>query len=303
MSKDKPETASEAERARGDERVGSMWSDAFRELRKRPTVIGSVAVLLVVYSMAAFPRLWTSASPRGCNTADSRLRPSAEHIFGMDRYGCDYYAMVVYGSRPTVILTLVVTVVSLTLAIFFGSLAGYYGGWVDAVISRILEIFMSVPFLLGAVLVIALFREWADTILPLALVLAAFGWMGDTRLLRSKVIEIKNFDFVHAARALGASDSRIMFRHILPGALPPVVALLPLTLAGIVSAEATLSFLGLGLQPPAISWGIMINRAAPDFLGGTYYLLLIPTTFLLAVIMAFILLGDALRDALDPKLR
>ncbi|CAM3396819.1 ABC transporter permease [Stackebrandtia soli] len=285
------------------DRVGSMWSDAFRDLRRRPTVIVSVLILLTVYSMAAFPWLWTSVDPENCDALLHRQTPSAEHIFGMDQYGCDYYAMMIYGSQPTVMLTLIVTAVTLTLSIILGSMAGYFGGWVDAVISRVVEVFMSVPFFLGAILMIALFRDAADTILPIALILSATGWMFETRLLRSKVLELKNYDFVHAARSLGASHGRLMFRHILPGAIPPVLAIIPLNLAGIVSVEAALSFLGLGLQPPAISWGIMIDRGTNDFISGDHFLLLIPTGFLLAVVMSFVLLGDALRDALDPKLR
>lgn len=295
------ETVEETKPAK--QRTGSLWKDAFRDLRRRPTVLISAFILLVIYSMAAFPKLWTSTDPGDCDSKFHRLAPSSEHIFGTDTYGCDYFAQTIYGSRPTMTLTLVVAGVTLFLAIILGSLSGYLGGWVDALISRMVEIFLSVPFFLAVVLVIALFRQWADTILPIALILALTSWMFETRLLRSKVLELKNQDFVHAARSLGASNSRIMFRHILPGAIPPVLAIIPLNLAGLVGLEAALSFLGLGLQPPAVSWGILITNAVPEFLGGRYYLLAFPAGLLLAVVLSFVLLGDALRDALDPKLR
>jgi oligopeptide transport system permease protein len=290
----------------------SLWSDAFHSLRRRPSVVIATVVAAFFVVLAAFPGLFTSTDPGRCDIAQAKIKPQwfgGQHPFGTDLYGCDYLAMTVYGARPSLLLAFVVVGFSVLIGLTLGSLAGYYLGAVDAVISRLLEVFLVVPFLLAALLVLSMFRgidlghSQFLALLPPAIVLTMFGWINYTRYVRASTLETKNLQFVSAARALGASDRRIIFRHILPNSIAPVTALIPTSVGAIIAAEAVLSFLGIGVRPPAISWGIMIANGAEWARGGYPHLLLFPLGCLIATILAFVVLGDALRDALDPKLR
>jgi ABC-type dipeptide/oligopeptide/nickel transport system permease subunit len=180
--------------------------------------------------------------------------------------------------------------------------AAFYGRWVDAAISRLTDIFLGLPFLLGAITLLALLRTHSVT--SVVLVLIALGWPSVTRIMRASVLATKNMDYVQAARSLGASDTRIILRHVLPNAIAPVIVVATIALGSYVAAEATLTFLGVGLRPPTVSWGVLITQGTQwVFSPGGAHLLLIPAGFLVATVLAFILMGDAARDALDPKLR
>ena len=290
----------------------TLAADAWRTLRRRPDTIIAAVILAFFLVMVAFPGLFTSADPQHCLITESKLRPQgfgATHPFGTDAFGCDLLAQLVYGSRPSLLLALVVVGVSLLIGVVLGLLSGYYLGWVDVVISRAIEVFLVIPLLLAALLMLSLFRNVSvgsgtfNVILLPALVLTMFGWMGYARYVRASVLEAKNLDYVTAAKVLGASDLRVMFRHVLPNAISPVTALVPTSIAGIIGAEAVLAFLGIGVRPPAISWGIMISNGAEWVTGGYPHLLLFPLGCLIATVLSLVVLGDALRDALDPRLR
>jgi len=290
----------------------SFGGDVWRRLRRRPDVLVSAAVVVFFAVMAAFPLLFTSTDPQRCVIGDSKTRPQGfgePHPLGTDVHGCDMLAQLVHGARPSLLLAFVVVGASVVIGVVLGLLAGYYLGWVDTVVSRTIEVFLVVPLLLAALLLLSLFRKVSvgsgafDVILLPALVLTLFGWMGYARYVRASTLEAKNLDYVTAARALGASDLRIMVRHVLPNAIGPVTALVPTAIAGVISAEAVLAFLGIGVRPPAISWGIMITNGAEWVTGGYPYLLLFPLGCLILTVLALVVLGDALRDALDPRLR
>lgn len=281
-------------------RASSLWSDAWIQLRRRPMFIISSGLLVVLATMAIFPQLFTSADPRDCRLEDSLLRPSAEHWFGTNPIGCDYYALTIYGVRISLFVGLTVTIFAVLIAMVGGSMAGYYGGWLDAIIARITDIWFVIPTLLGGIVILTLFEQ--RSMVSLSLVLIVLGWPTMLRLVRSSVISVKEMDYVDAARALGASDLRIIVRHIIPNSLAPVIVYAMITVGVIISAEAALTFLGVGLQLPAISWGLMISQAQTRILT-TPHLLLFPGLFLSVTVFSFILMGDALRDALDPKLR
>ena len=189
---------------------------------------------------------------------------------------------------------------SAVIGVFLGALAGFYGGWFDTLIARITDVVYGLPTVLGSIIILNAFTERG--LLQVSIALIALGWMTFLRLFRSSVISVKETDYVSAARAMGATDSRIILRHILPNALAPVLVYGTIAVGGIIAAEATLSFLGIGLQLPAISWGLQIGtgqrliRTAP-------HIIFFPSIFLSVTVLCFILLGDALRDALDPKLR
>lgn len=294
------------------DRQGGTWAGVGRHMLRRPDVLIATAISLFFVLVAAFPGLFTRTDPQRCDISVAKLKPRGfghPHPFGTDVSGCDVLAQLVHGARPSLLLAFTVVGASLIIGITLGLLSGFYLGWVDAIVSRLLEVFLVIPLLLAALLLLSLFRnidagdsDFATIIQP-AIVLTGFGWMGYTRYVRAAVLESKNLDYVRAARALGASDLRLMFSHILPNAIAAVTALVPTAIAGVISAEAVLAFLGIGVRPPAISWGIMISTGAPWFTGGYPYLLLFPLGCLLATVLSFVVIGDNLRDALDPRLK
>lgn len=282
------------------ERRSGLWADAWRELRRDPIFIVAGAVVLVFVIMAAFPWIFTRADPRACSLSRSLAPASWSHPFGYDLLGCDYYTRVVYGARASIAIGILVTVGTVVVAVVLGSVAGYYRGVADTVISRFTDIVFGLPFVLGAIVLLS--TVGSHGILQVGLVLVALGWTTMTRLMRSSVLSVLNADHISAARALGASDMRILATHVLPNAMAPVLVYATIYVGIIISAEATLSFLGVGLQLPAISWGLMISDAQYR-IGQAPHLLIWPGLFLSLTVLSFILLGDALRDALDPKLR
>lgn len=282
-------------------REGSLYADAWRQLRRRPMFIISGVMILILITMAVWPGLFTRADPRSCNLTDSLLRPSREHLFGTDLQGCDYLARTVYGARVSISIGILVTVTSTLVAIVFGSIAGYYGGIVDAIIARITDVWFAIPTILGGIVILrSLFR--VRGLFQVSLVLIVLGWPTMLRLVRSAVLSVREMDYVDSARALGVGDLRIIRRHILPNSLAPVIVYATITVGVIIAAEAALSFLGVGLQLPSISWGLMISVAQARIITAPH-LLLFPGLFLSATVFSFILMGDALRDALDPRLR
>ncbi|SDS96155.1 ABC transporter permease [Microlunatus soli] len=289
-----------------------MWGGVARQMLRRPAVLIALVIAVFFIFVAAFPGVFTSVDPQHCNIAESKIKPRGlghAHPFGTDLHGCDVLSQLVHGARPSLLLAFTVVGASLIIGVLLGTLAGFYLGWVDAAVSRVLEIFLVIPLLLAALLLLSLFRNvdvgdgQLATIIQPMIVLTSFGWMGYTRYVRAAVLEAKNLDYVRAARGLGATDVRLMFSHILPNAIAPVTALVPTAIAGVISTEAVLAFLGIGVRPPAISWGIMISSGAAWFTGGFPHLLLFPLGCLLATVLAFVVIGDNLRDALDPKLK
>jgi ABC-type dipeptide/oligopeptide/nickel transport system permease subunit len=285
-----------------DERQNSLWSDAWKALKRNPLFwIGGVLGMFFVL-MAIFPRVFArGADPRACNLSNSKALPSADHWFGYDQQGCDYLAQVVYGARSSLIIGVLAVIVVVLLGVVVGAIAGFYGGWTDGVLSRLVDIFFAIPLILGAlVLLRSAFTERGSV--QVAIALAAFGWMTAMRLVRSQVIAVKSSDYVAAARAMGASNRRIIVRHILPNAVAPVLVYATITIGVLIAAEATLTYLGVGLQRPAISWGLQIDNGQ-SLLRTAPHLVLFPSAMLTLTVMAFIMLGDALRDALDPRQR
>jgi oligopeptide transport system permease protein len=279
----------------------SLWSDAWLELRRSPAFLVSTALILVVGLMAIAPQLLTSRDPYDCDlSAHFMGRPGPGHPFGFDILGCDYYTRVIYGARASVTIGLLAVAGSVIIAVAGGMLAGYYGSWIDAVVARITDVWFAVPTILGGIVILSALQR--KGILEVTLVLTVLGWPVMLRLMRSSVLSTIQADYIDAARALGASDWRIMCRHILPNAIAPVIVYATISVGVVISAEAALTFLGVGLQAPAISWGLQLE-AARDRLLQAPHLLLFPGLFLSVTILAFILMGDALRDALDPRLR
>lgn len=279
----------------------SVWGNAWRYLRTNPLFLIGLAVLVVMLAMALFPALFArGVDPTDCDLSLSRQRPSAAHWFGMDLQGCDYYANVVYGARTSVAIGVLTVIGVLIIGVLIGALAGYYGGWADSVLARLTDVFFGIPLFLGALILLTVSPQRSVWTVSLALIV--FGWMTAMRLVRSSVVSIREADYVLAAQALGASSGRILVRHILPNALAPVLIYATIAVGTFISAESALTYLGIGLQAPEISWGLQIN-VAQGLIGSSPHLLFFPALFLSVTVLGFILLGDALRDALDPKRR
>ncbi|WP_018683266.1 ABC transporter permease [Actinokineospora enzanensis] len=285
----------------------SLASDAWYDLRRRPRFIISAALILLVLLMAAWPSLFTSVDPNYADLDRSRLGPSAQAWFGYDNQGADIFARTIYGARASIVVGISATVFTVLLGGTLGLLAGYHGGWVDAVMSRVADIFFGLPFVLGAIVILSSFRATGgssatEITLLVILSISVLSWPACMRITRAAAITAKQQDYVKAARALGASTSRIILRHLLPNILAPVLVYATIALGGFIGAEATLSFLGIGLHAPVVSWGVMIADSR-DFLRIAPHTLLFPAAFLTATVLAFVMLGDAVREALDPKTR
>jgi oligopeptide transport system permease protein len=288
----------------------SLWASAWGELRRNPLFWVSTALILIFVVMAIFPQLFTAKDPTVADLSRAREKPSLTGgIFGYDSQGYDVYARTIYGARASILVGLLATLLTTVVGGVIGLIAGYRGGLLDGVAARIGEIFFALPLLLGGILFLYTFPNDINTplivqVLKIVAFIALLGWPSIARLMRSSVLQVKPNDYVQAARALGASNSRIVFRHILPNALAPVIVVATINLGAYIATEATLSFLGIGLQPPAISWGIAISDAsAIGLIRVAPHMLLFPSIFLSLTVLAFIMLGDAVRDALDPKLR
>ncbi|HKT00527.1 MAG TPA: ABC transporter permease [Rugosimonospora sp.] len=282
--------------------VRGLRRDAWRALRHNPVFWVSAVIVAVFAAMAGYPRLFTRVDPTDCELGRSLSQPGGHAWFGYDFQGCDVYARAVYGARASIEVGVLATLLAGVLAFAVGLLAGYAGGWLDALLSRLTDVVLGVPLLLAAIVLLNRVAGGGHDygVWPVAATLGALGWTTAARVVRASVLTAKQQDYVLAARMLGAGHRRIVLRHILPNAMAPAIVVLTISLGTFVAAEATLSFLGIGLRPPHVSWGVDISAAQPR-LRSAWWPLIWPSTFLALTVLAFIMLGDAVRDALDPK--
>jgi peptide/nickel transport system permease protein len=259
--------------------------------------VGVFIVAIAVFAAVAGPFL-TPYDPSAQDLARRLEGPSLAHPFGLDELGRDILARIVSGARISLLVGLAVVGVSSVAGMLLGSIAGYFGGRVDDAISRVVDVLMAFP---GILLAIALVAVLGPSLTNVVLALSVIGWVGYARLVRGQALRAREFEFVQAARALGAGAPRIVVRHILPTALPTVVVQATLGMAGAIIAEAALSFLGLGVQPPMPSWGTMLD-AGRSHLFDAPHLTLFPGLAIAVLVLGFNFLGDGLRDRVDPKL-
>ncbi|MGW5493423.1 ABC transporter permease [Streptomyces olivaceoviridis] len=281
-------------------RPRSLWSDAWRDLRRDPVFLVSALVILFLVFVSVWPSAIASGNPLTCDLAKAQDGSAPGHPFGFDGQGCDVYTRTVYGARTSVTVGVLATLGVSVFGSVLGGLAGYFGGLWDAVLSRITDIFFAIPVVLGGLVLLSVVTS--NTVWPVIGFMVLLGWPQISRIARGSVITAKQNDYVQAARALGASDSRILLRHIAPNAVAPVIVVATIALGTYIALEATLSYLGVGLKPPSVSWGIDISAASP-YIRNAPHALLWPSGALAVTVLAFIMLGDAVRDALDPKLR
>jgi oligopeptide transport system permease protein len=291
----------------GHDEARSLTSDAWRSLKKNPIFWVSVVLIVGFVLMAIWPSLFTNIDPNAAVLKEARERPNSSAWFGRDIQGYDIYSRTIYGARASILVGVFASIATVLIGGAMGVVAGYYGGWLDSLVSRVTDIFFAIPLLLGGILFMATFPNDVNSpyllvVGKVVLVLSIFGWPGLARLMRSSVLQVKPNDYVQAARALGATPWRIIRAHVLPNALAPMIVVATINLGVFISVEATLSFLGIGLTPPAVSWGVAISDAIVA-LRTTPHILLFPSLFLSLAVLAFIMLGDAVRDAFDPKSR
>jgi len=259
------------------------------------TRLGALVVVVAVVSAIVGPVL----APFDPSAQELALRlegPSLVHWFGLDELGRDIFARVLSGARISLMVGIVVVSVSATIGTLLGAIAGYFGGRVDEAISRITDILLAFP---GLLLAIALVAVLGPSLTNVVLALCLIGWVGYARLVRGQVLRAREFEFVQAARALGAPTSRILIQHIIPTALPAVSVQATLGMGGAILAEASLSFLGLGVQPPTPSWGTMLSYGRSHLLDAPH-LTIFPGIAIAVVVLGFNFLGDGLRDTFDP---
>lgn len=294
--------------ASGPAKPRTLWGDAIGRLSKNTLAVVGLAWIALVVIATLTADLWvpqTFGDPRTIDSQtalEQRLQPpSIEHPFGTDQMGRDMLGRVIYGARVSLTVGVLSVALSVAIGIIMGSISGYYGRWVDALIMRITDVFLSFPYILFAILIMAVMPSATRGVVLVVAVIGLLGWSTFARLLRSSVLSAKENDYVLAGRALGASTPRLLFRHILPNAIAPLLVYGTMSIGGAILTESALSFLGLGIQPPDISWGRMIDDGR-SFLTTHPALVLYPGMAILMTVLAFTLLGDGVRDALDVKM-
>jgi peptide/nickel transport system permease protein len=281
-------------------RKKSQAKEVWRRMKKNKPAMAGLAILICFALVAIFADVIVPYE-KGIenNAAERLLPPSWEHPFGTDAYGRDCFARIVHGSRVSLTIGLTTTAISLAIGGSLGAIVGYYGGWIDSVIMRTLDIINCIPGLLLSLTVIAAFGPSLQNVL---IAIAIGSIPSKVRLVRATVLSVVEQDYIEAARSYGASDARIIYRYILPNAIGPIIVNTTMSVAGMILAAASLSFIGLGIQPPAPEWGAMLSDAR-QYIWSSAYLIYFPGLAILLSALSLNLLGDGLRDALDPKLK
>jgi peptide/nickel transport system permease protein len=283
--------------SRGD----SQWSIAARQFRRNKLALVGLGIIVLLYLIALLAPLIAPHDPIAQHdiARTGYLSPRAGNWLGTDRFGRDVLSRIIYGSRISLSIGFIATVISITIGTMLGALAGYFGGRVDTLIMRFTDMVLAFPRLVLLILIVALF---GPSITMIILVLGLTQWPGTTRIVRGDVLSLREREFIHAAQALGMGRTRIIMRHLIPNVLAPVIVAATLGIGNTIVMEAGLSFLGLGVQPPTPTWGSMVADGR-DNLIGAWWVATFPGLTIVLVVLAFNLVGDGLRDALDPRLR
>lgn len=266
--------------------------------RNRLAVVGLVIVVVLV-GLAVFAPVVAPHDPSAQNLSDRRMPPGPQYLLGADEFGRDILSRTIYGARVALFVAIVAVILAMTLGTFLGLIAGYAGGLVDNIIMRVMDVLLAFPYLLLAIAVVsALGPNLPNT----TLAVGVWATPAFARLVRGQVLSLKQQDYVMAARAIGSPVPRILWRHLVPNLIPPIIVFASLYMASAILLEAALSFLGLGVQPPTPSWGLMVSTGR-DFLRVAPHVATIPGVAIMLAVLGFNLLGDGLRDVLDPTLR
>ena len=274
----------------------SPWSDAWRRLRKNRLAVAGAIVLLILGLLCAFGPLFAQ-SYQEQNLELGATPPSADHWLGTDTLGRDLFARILYGGRISILVGLVATFVALAIGVIYGAVAGFFGGKIDSVMMRLVDIMYALPFTIFVILLMVFFGR---NIVLLFVAIGAVEWLTMARIVRGQILTIKKMEFIEAARSLGFGKRRIIFRHMIPNVLGPIIVYTTLTIPAVMLLEAFLSFLGLGVQPPMSSWGVLIKDGA-EKMEEFWWLLVFPGTVFSLSLFSLNFVGDGLRDALDVR--
>ena len=283
----------------GDPESLSLWSDVWRRFRANKLALIGMVFVIMLGLVAIFADFIAPYSITERDSADFRAGPSSDHWFGTDIIGRDVFSRVVYGARVSLRIGIVSTLLAMIIGVVVGAFAGFVGGWLESLIMRITDIFLSIPYIVLAIAVATVFGRSENSVI---VVLGLTGWLVVSRIVRATFLQLKRMEYVEAARALGYGGGRIMFRHILPNALQPIIVYGTIAVGSAILAEAALSFLGVGPQDPTPAWGLMVSQGKGD-LANAPHLVFFPGVSIALTVLAFVLIGDGLRDALDPKLK
>ena len=279
----------------------TFFSDAWLRLKRNRLAMVGLVIILLLFVIAIFAPVIAPYDPNEQNLQESHALPGAKHLLGADKHGRDMLSRMIYGTRISLLVGFLPQFVSLLLAIVLGLVSGYYGGWVDDLIMRLADAFFAFPsllFMMALMFVLGANQGLLGIVLGLGIV----GWAGRARIMRGQVLSIRERAYVESARAVGAGTSRIIFRHILPNCLAPLIVSTTMAIPGAIMAEAGLSFIGLGIAPPTATWGQMLQTGR-EYLRQFPWLSIWPGMAILITVLAFNLFGDGLRDALDPYLK
>jgi len=277
----------------------SIWRIAFRRFIKNRLALLSAIFLVVTIIVAAIAPLITPQNPNAVNILMPHAAPSDDHLLGTDESGRDILSRLIVGAQASIAVGMISMVISISIGVLIGSISGFVGGWIDSILMRITDGMMAIPYFFLVLIVVAVF---GTSFRNIVMVIGATSWMVVARVVRSDVLRYRNFEFVTAARSLGASSIRVLFRHVVPHTAPSIIVAATLGVANAILLESALSYLGLGIQQPQASWGNMLSKSQA-YLFDNPILPLYPGLMILLVVLAFNFLGDALRDALDPQLK
>lgn len=278
----------------------TYWQDAWRRLKKNKLAISALIIILLLLIMAVIGPILQPYSFSDQSFKETNKVPSLQHWFGTDDLGRDIFVRVWYGARYSLFIAFMAALIDLVIGVIYGGIAGFKGGRTDNVMMRIVEVFYGIPYLLIVIMLMVVLGPGLSSII---IALGAFGWMGMARLVRGQILQLKEQEFVLAAKTLGASNKRLLFKHLVPNALSVIIINITFTIPAAIFSEAFLSFLGLGIPVPKASWGTLTSDAVGTLIQGHAYQLFFPAFMISMTMLAFNLFGDGLRDALDPKLR
>ena len=288
------------QRSAGEERRGkSPWAVAMRRFRENRLAVCSIYIIILFYALAILAPILTPYDPAAIPDvmANRYLPPSGDHLFGTDEFGRDLFSRALYGARVSLSIGLLAMIIAKTIGTLYGSVAAYFGGTVDNVLMRIVDVWIAFPTFYLMLMLVGVFEA---NIVVLVLILGLTAWPGTARFIRGEILSLKNQAFTESARAIGLPAHLIIVKHLIPSALSPVLVTAALAVAGMIGAEAGLSYLGLGIRPPTPSWGNMV-AAGSDNLLNAWWVAFFPGGLLTLTLISFSLLADGLRDALDPK--
>ncbi|MEW6719695.1 MAG: ABC transporter permease [Thermodesulfobacteriota bacterium] len=277
----------------------SIFLETLRRLSRNPLAVAGGAVVLFFVLLALFPVVFTGLDPNRVDILKILDPPSGAHPLGTDDLGRDVLARMIHGARISLSVGFVAESIAIGIGLVIGLLSGYYGGRVDSVLMRFVDIMLCFPTFF---LILAVIAFIGPSIWNIMIIIGVTGWMGVARLVRAETLSLKERDFVAAARAQGAGTARIMFRHVLPNTLAPILVAATLGVAGAILVESGLSFLGIGVQPPTPSWGNIL-AAGKDYIEFAWWLSLFPGLAIFLTVLAYNLLGEGIRDAVDPRLK